>query len=57
MRTVFDVKKALDQDTMYNILLEAQKERKVQERVTAKRERKRKTRTRWDEAFPICVCW
>lgn len=59
MRTVFEVKQAMDFDTMVNIMREGQEERRQTRRhkEAAKLERKPTYRpTKWEDLFPACVC-
>lgn len=49
MRTVYDVKMALDYDTMVNVVNNYQKA----QRKMAQQKPKRK-KNRWDNVFPVC---
>ena len=49
MRTVYDVKRAFDLETMMNIMLDAQASKKDR----AKAETKIKRRNKWRDLFPI----
>lgn len=53
MRTVFDVKRALDYDTMIDVVRQVQDE-KERLRKTAIQKRQTKRRNLWNEVFPAC---
>ena len=50
MKTVFDVKKALDYDTMINVVHQHRKEAAQ----TAKVVKFKKRRNKWSDVFPVC---
>lgn len=50
MKTAFDVKKALDYDTMINEVYRYQKEKAQAAKVV----KPRKRRNKWNEVFPVC---
>ncbi len=50
MKTVHDVKKALDYDTMINVVYQHRKEMAQDAKVV----KPRKRRNKWHEVFPVC---
>jgi hypothetical protein len=50
MKTVFDVKKALDQETMINVVNQHRKEVAQAQKVV----KFRKRRNKWSDVFPVC---
>ena len=50
MKTVFDVKKALDYDTMINVVNQHRKEVAQAQKVV----KFRKCRNKWSDLFPVC---
>lgn len=58
MKTVWDVKKAHDLNTMVRITQEGQEERKQarRRREAAKARQKRRRGFKWQDIFPVCVC-
>lgn len=53
MKTVFDVKRALDYDTMIDVVRQVQDE-KERLRKAAIQKRQIKRRNLWNEVFPAC---
>ena len=58
MRTVHDVKKALDPDLMVNMVREIQAQRDAEKRgqTKAQTRKPRQRKNRWFEIFPACSC-
>lgn len=58
MKTVWDVKKAHDLNTMVRITQEGQEERKQarRRREAAKARQKQYRGFKWQDIFPACVC-
>lgn len=50
MKTVHDVKKALDYDTMIHVVYQHRKEMAQAAKVV----KPRKRRNKWNEVFPVC---
>lgn len=59
MKTVWDVKKAFDQDTMVNVMLVGQEKRRMERRRREAEKLARKQKQKrfdWQSIFPACVC-
>lgn len=54
MRTVFDVKRALDYDTMIDVVRQVQDEKERLRKAAIQKQQAAKRRNLWNEAFPAC---
>lgn len=55
MRTVFDVKRALDYDTMIDVVRQVQDEKeRLRKAAIQKHQAAAKRRNLWNEVFPAC---